>query len=379
MKKIITTKTVKVDIFLAVSTEQYFEVPLDYEITGSTSKEAYQNLIDDYGNDDTPNAIHRPERIELWEYGTDFVGLGDEFCVTNNLTGEETVKLFASEDDVKKMDTEYSETRKSSLKIQDMCDFNYKEETLCEELASCIVLNPWGPMIKHHFINTFYGSEPHKKDEENGKMNEILRIRKANLIEFISKNDFDSAAWSIEKPWRIKWLNENKELIVRKVGLLVYYQIIGDVFVGFENAHRDKNEILELAYFGGNPRLMMNEEELSEFEKLPESFKVWRGVTADRTRNEFEFLGNSWTLDYEQAFWFTDRSAFGENEYPLIYGLTVNKEDVLSYFSRCNESEILIDFTKIDIEKVEFLYPKKTETIPTKEVDVKRFQTVKVN
>jgi hypothetical protein len=90
---------------------------------------------------------------------------------------------------------------------------------------------------------------------------------------------------------------------------------------------------------------------------LPESFKVWRGVTADRTRNEFEFLGNSWTLDYEQAFWFTDRSAFGENEYPLIYGLTINKEDVLSYFSRCNESEILIDFTKIDIEKVEFIIP----------------------
>ena len=152
-------------------------------------------------------------------------------------------------------------------------------------------------MIKHHFINTFYGSEPHKKDEENGKMNEILRIRKANQRKFILKNDFDSAAWSIEKPWRIKWLNENKELIVRKVGMSIYYQIISDVIVGFDNPHRDKNEILELAYFGGNPRLMMNEEELSEFEKLPESFKVWRGVTADRTRNEFEFLGNSWTLD----------------------------------------------------------------------------------
>ena len=96
-------------------------------------------------------------------------------------------------------------------------------------------------------------------------------------------------------------------------------------------------------------------------------------------RLTIDFLGNSWTLDYEQALWFTDRKGFAPKEYPLVYGLTINKEDVLSYFSRGNESEILIDFTKIDIEKVEFLYPKKTETIPTKEVDVKRFQTVKVN
>ena len=260
-----------------------------------------------------------------------------------------------------------------------MYDFNYKEETLCKELAGCIVQYPWGPMIKHHFIHQSYRSEPLLMDKENGKMNEILRIRKANQRKFILKNDFDLAAWSIEKPWRIKWLNENKELIVRKVGLLIYYQIISDVFVGFDNPHHDKNEILELAYFGGNPRLMMNEEEVTEFEKLPVSIKVWRGVSANRSRDEFDFLGNSWTLDYEQALWFTDRKGFAPKEYPLVYGLTLNKEDVLSYFSRGNESEILIDFTKIDIEKVEFLYPKKTETIPTKEVDVKRFQTVKVN
>ena len=260
-----------------------------------------------------------------------------------------------------------------------MCDFKYKEETLCKELAGCIVQFPWGRMIKHHFINSTYHSEPNNKDKENGKMNEILRIRKANHHEFISKNDFDSAAWSIEKPWRIKWLNENKELIVRKVGLSIYYQIISNVFVGFDNPHRDKHEILELAYFGANPRLMMNEEELSEFDKLPDSIQVWRGVTADRSRNEFEFLGNSWTLDYEQAFWFTDRRGFGENEYPLVYGLTINKEDVLSYFSRSNESEILIDFTKIDLEKVEFMYPKDAETNLTNEVDVSRFQIEKVS
>lgn len=260
-----------------------------------------------------------------------------------------------------------------------MYDFNYKEETLCKELAGCIVQYPWGPVIKHHFIHQSYRSEPHLKDIENGKLNEILRIRKANQRKFILKNDFDSAAWSVEKPWRIKWLNENKELIVRKVGLSIYYQIISDVFVGFDNPHRDKNEILELAYFGGNPRLMMNEEEVTEFEKLPVSIKVWRGVIANRSHNEFDFLGNSWTLDYEQALWFTDTIGFGENKYPLIYSLTINKNDALSYFSRCNESEILIDYTKIDRDEVDLIYPKNTETNLTNDEDVSQFHSEKVS
>ncbi len=94
MKKVRKTKTVRVDIFLAVSTEQYFEVPLDYEIKGSTAKEAYQKIMDDYGDDNTPNAIYSPERIELWEYGTDFIGLRDEFYITTNQTGEDSIKLF---------------------------------------------------------------------------------------------------------------------------------------------------------------------------------------------------------------------------------------------------------------------------------------------
>ena len=238
-----------------------------------------------------------------------------------------------------------------------MYDFTCKEETLSKELVGCILQTPWGPMIKHHFINTDYRSEPHKKDKENGKMNEILRIRKARQREFLLKNDFESAAWSIEKPWRISWLNENKELIVRKVGLSIYYQIISDVFTCFDNTHLNKHEILELIYFGGNPLLMMNEVELIEFEKLPERIKVWRGVIGNTSISDVDLLGCSWTLDYEQALWFTDRRrGFDVEEYPLIYGLTIKKDDVLSYFSRCNESEILIDFTKIDLDELELIY-----------------------
>jgi hypothetical protein len=91
IKKIIT-----VDIFLSVMTSQDFEVPVDYEIKGTTPLEAYLNLIDDF-EDQNPNAINRPEWVELGEYGSDFVGLRDEFCIHNEHTKEKSIKRFDSE------------------------------------------------------------------------------------------------------------------------------------------------------------------------------------------------------------------------------------------------------------------------------------------
>lgn len=93
MKEVKNSKTIRVDIFLSIGTEQYFEVPLDYEIKGSTPKEAYQNLIEDF-TEQNPDAIYRPEWVELGEYNCDFAGLRDEFYIENNLTGKESIKRF---------------------------------------------------------------------------------------------------------------------------------------------------------------------------------------------------------------------------------------------------------------------------------------------
>jgi hypothetical protein len=90
IKKIIT-----VDIFLSVMTSQDFEVPVDYEIKGTTPLEAYLNLIDDF-EDQNPHAIYRPEFVELGEYGCDFKGLRNEFSVYNNSTKEQSYKCFES-------------------------------------------------------------------------------------------------------------------------------------------------------------------------------------------------------------------------------------------------------------------------------------------
>jgi hypothetical protein len=91
------TKIVTVDIFLSVLASQNFEVPLDYEIKGSTPLEAYQNLIDDC-EEQNPNAIYRPEYVELGEYGCEFIGLKEEFYIYNKHTKEDSVKHFNSKE-----------------------------------------------------------------------------------------------------------------------------------------------------------------------------------------------------------------------------------------------------------------------------------------
>ena len=36
--------------------------------------------------------------------------------------------------------------------------------------------------------------------------------------------------------------------------------------------------------------------------------------------------------------------------------MIVNKDDILAYFTRREEAEILVDYTKIDLDEVEFIY-----------------------
>lgn len=97
MKKLpFPTKIITVDVYLSVSTQQYFEVPLDYKIYGSSPEEAYQNIIDDLNDDDCPNVLYKPEHLDLGEYGCDLNCLGNEFEIYNPNEKTVQVKRFES-------------------------------------------------------------------------------------------------------------------------------------------------------------------------------------------------------------------------------------------------------------------------------------------
>ena len=88
------TKTIYTDICVSVWVTQQFDVPLDYEIKGSTSKEAYENLIAEFG-DQNVDAVQEPFELDLMDVqAIDFSSIGWEFNTYNNLRTEREIKRF---------------------------------------------------------------------------------------------------------------------------------------------------------------------------------------------------------------------------------------------------------------------------------------------
>lgn len=233
----------------------------------------------------------------------------------------------------------------------------FTKEVLCEELTNSIVNYGDITWVKHMFVNTFYSSSPKLKTSENGMLNQSLRDTVREFQACYEEGDYEGMVMWIERPWRLKWVYENRELIKKNAGLEAFYAIVSETYSDTENACQLKDEALELFYYGNQPLLMMDSDEKAGFGQLPNELKIYRGVCLNKMDNKHDFLGCSWTMDYEKAKWFAERRGFKNNQYPLVYSLTVNKEDVLSYFTRRDEDEILIDHTKIDTDKLEFIYP----------------------
>jgi hypothetical protein len=92
------TKTITTDICVSVWVSQHFVVPVDYEIHGATSKDAYERLISEFG-DQNVDAVQEPCDLDLMDVqAIDFHAIGDEFIQYDNQTKKFEVKCFESEE-----------------------------------------------------------------------------------------------------------------------------------------------------------------------------------------------------------------------------------------------------------------------------------------
>ena len=111
---------------------------------------------------------------------------------------------------------------------------------------------------------------------------------------------------------------------------------LSEAWVEEEKPNGDINVPVSLSekWFKKAPKeLLMNLDEYETYISLPDSFTVYRGVGSGRNPD-----GMSWTDNIDSAKWFASR--FGDDGY-VIRG-TVNKSDVIAYFSRRNECEVVI-------------------------------------
>ena len=92
------TKKITTDICVSVWVSQHFVVPVDYEIHGATSKDAYERLISEFG-DQNVDAVQEPCDLDLMDVqAIDFHAIGDEFIQYDNQTKKFEVKCFESEE-----------------------------------------------------------------------------------------------------------------------------------------------------------------------------------------------------------------------------------------------------------------------------------------
>lgn len=120
-----------------------------------------------------------------------------------------------------------------------------------------------------------------------------------------------------------------------------FAKVLSEAWVEEENPNGDVNVPVSLSakWFKQCPKeTLMNCEEYDTYLCLPDSFVVYRGVAIGRNPE-----GMSWTRELDGAEWFSKR--FGEDGY-IIKGIAY-KKDVLAYFSRRNESEVLISASDV--------------------------------
>ena len=101
---------------------------------------------------------------------------------------------------------------------------------------------------------------------------------------------------------------------------------------------------------------MMNKEEKTKFNELPDELVVYRGVrwNLEEIEDVNDLISYSWTINYDTALWFAQT---GSKEKSVVFKYTIEKDSVLSYFTRRKESEIVLNFEDIDIDEVEIIFP----------------------
>jgi len=232
-----------------------------------------------------------------------------------------------------------------------------KKEKLDLDLVPYLVDTGMGQYcLQHQFIWTMIPGSPFVKSESNQQLNECYRNIEKDYLKYLEQKDWENGFSLISLPIRTHWFIDNFQQIYDEIGEDRYYTLLGEVLVNVEYHNYTKVFYSHLLYIGKNPLKMMNKTERKLYDKLPDRFMIYRGISSKKkitSRNFKKFVGNSWTVDKERSIWFSTQWILGINEYPVVLSTEVSKNQVLSYFTRREEEEIFIDFEKLDYSKIE--------------------------
>jgi hypothetical protein len=206
-----------------------------------------------------------------------------------------------------------------------MIDDLFEIVPLHPDLVPYIQRRSIGVVIHHPLVISIMHS-----DFLNKGVNLTYLLKKESLENAIAEKNWHYYVFLHERPYRYEALLEIRKNLKGKA----FWDLVSAVWIDSENIHQHVGDWIDLWSVKEKSRQsVMNKEERKFLKELPETFSVWRG-----TGHADVVDGLSWTLDRNKAIWFAGR--FSKSRY-LAEG-TVKKKDVVAYFARRNEQEIVI-------------------------------------
>ena len=157
------------------------------------------------------------------------------------------------------------------------------------------------------------------------------------MEETIDKTDLNGLFVMLNPPYYLTFL----KFVKGYLSLKDFSELLSEAWTLMENPNADVNVSKGTAakwFREADKKCLMEEDEYEHYMSLPDEMTVYRGVANGRVKK-----GMSWTDNREKAEWFASR--FGGEGYVLSG--KVKKEDVLAYFNRRDEYEVVVEYRDV--------------------------------
>ena len=191
------------------------------------------------------------------------------------------------------------------------------------------------PLVYHPVFTTWiYATEKGKVVDMSTDLEGKAEII-ADFVEKInSAEDVARIMHLLRTPYWLMFLRDIKKYISKST----FSKLLSEAYISSENPNDDPDvpvDMLEMWFQEADKKQLMEPEEYAVYQKLPDALTVYRGVGVGRVED-----GLSWTQHKLGAIWFSNRFN-KEDEQGIVLEAHIGKEDVLAYFSRRGEEEIV--------------------------------------
>ena len=201
-------------------------------------------------------------------------------------------------------------------------------EPLNKELEAYIEFNDdiGMPIIRHPLLIWIGPLMP-------GIINKQYAQKLDSVARAIEGRDWVSYLYLHERPYRLDAFMD----IADEMSDNHYWENLASIWIDSENIWQNQDTwVSAFSSDRSSSDSMMLQKELDELAALPNKITIYRGYKKGGNKN-----GLSWTTDKEKAEWFSTR-LLRSGEKALVAKATVDKKDVVAYFTRRGESEIVL-------------------------------------